>query len=103
MVLRQQPQPLQLPPVLLPGGHDVDARGVDAAVAQDVRQLGDVLFQIVERPGEELAQIVREHFPGSTFARAQSRFMAAQMLLRSKGRPERVQKMTPPVMPASRA
>ena len=62
VVLCQQPQSLQLPPVLLTGGHDVDARGVDAAVTQDIRQLGDVLFQIVERPGEELAQIVREDF-----------------------------------------
>lgn len=61
VVLCQQPQSLQLPPVLLTGGHDVDARGVDAAVTQNVRQLGDVLFQIVKRPGEEFPQIVWEY------------------------------------------
>ena len=62
MVLYQQPQSLQLPPVLLTSGHDVDARGIDVAVTQDIRQFGDVLFKIIKRPGEELAQIVREHF-----------------------------------------
>ena len=46
------------------GGHDIDSGGVDAAVAQNVRQLGNVLFQTIEGSGEQLAQIVGEHLAG---------------------------------------
>lgn len=46
------------------GGHEIDAGGVDAAVPQQVGQLGDVLVQAVEGAGEELPQIVRKDFSG---------------------------------------
>lgn len=44
--------------------HNVDPGGVDAAVAQNVRQLGNVLFNAVKRPGEQLAQIVGKDLAG---------------------------------------
>ena len=43
------------------GGHDVDARGVDAAVAEQIGKLGDVLLYLIKSPGKELPQIVRKH------------------------------------------
>ena len=51
-----------MPPVLLSGGHDVAAGGVDAAVIQHVSKLGDIFFRIVKCPGKELPQIVGKHF-----------------------------------------
>ena len=44
------------------GGHDVDARRVDAAVTEQVRQLCNILFHLIKSPGKELSQIVRKHF-----------------------------------------
>ena len=44
------------------GGHDIDSCSIDAAVAQDVCQLGNVLFDAVESAGKELAQVVGENF-----------------------------------------
>ena len=41
-----------------PGLHGVDPRGVHTAVAQQVRQTHDVLFDGVKRPGEKVPQIV---------------------------------------------
>ena len=48
--------------MLRTGGHDIDSRGIDAAVAQNIRQLGDVLFDTVECPGKQLAQIMGKNF-----------------------------------------
>ena len=46
------------------GGHDIDSGGVDAAVAQDIRQLGDVLLNAVKSAGKQLAQIVWKYLAG---------------------------------------
>lgn len=62
--LHHKPQPIQLPAVFRAGGHDIDPGGFDAAVAQNVRQLGDVLFHAVEGAGKELTQIVGEYLAG---------------------------------------
>lgn len=43
-------------------GDDIDPGGVDAAVAQNIRQPGDVMVDGVELPGEQVAQVVGEHF-----------------------------------------
>ena len=64
LFLYNQSQPLNFSPVLGSGGHDVDAGGVDAAVAQNVGQLGDVLFNAVEGAGEQLAEIVGKDLAG---------------------------------------
>ena len=50
--LQEQVHAFQLSAVGLAGLHGVDAGGVDAGVAQDVRQPDDVLLQLVIRPGE---------------------------------------------------
>ena len=59
--LHHKPQLLDFAAVLRARGHDVNAGGVDAAVTQDVGQLGYVLLDPIERAGEQLPQIVREH------------------------------------------
>ena len=45
-----------------PALHGVDAGGVYAGVAQNVRQPGQVLFQCVIGPGEQVAQVVGKDF-----------------------------------------
>ena len=46
--------------MLLPGRHDIDSGGFDAAVAENIRQFRHVFGDLVKRSGEELAQVVRE-------------------------------------------
>ena len=41
--------------IFLSGGHDIDARSVDAAVPQDIRKLSNIFLDAVKCPGEELA------------------------------------------------
>lgn len=48
--------------MLLSGGHDIDADGVDVAVVQCVGKHGDVLFQIAKCPCKELPPIARKRF-----------------------------------------
>ena len=48
--------------MLCTGGHNIDSRGIDAAVAKNIRQLGNVLFDTVECPGKQLAQIMGKNF-----------------------------------------
>ena len=62
--LHYQPHVFHFSAVLRAGGDDIDARGIDAAVAEDIRKLCDVLFQSVKRPREQVAQIVRKYFVG---------------------------------------
>ena len=50
--------------MLVAGGDDINARGVDTAVAEDVRELCDVLLQPVKRASEQMAQIMRKHLVG---------------------------------------
>ena len=52
---------LQLPPVFSTGGHDIDAGGLDAAVAQNIRKLCDVFAEGIKAAGKELAQIMGKH------------------------------------------
>ena len=42
-------------------GHDVDACGFDAAVPEDIGELGDILFDVIKRACKEMAQVVRKH------------------------------------------
>ena len=42
--------------------HDIDPGGVDAAVTENIRQLGDILLDAVEGPGKKLPEIVGKHF-----------------------------------------
>ena len=58
--LHYQPHVFHFSAVLRAGGDDIDARGIDAAVAEDIRKLCDVLFQPVKRPREQVAEIMRK-------------------------------------------
>ena len=46
------------------GGDEVDAGGFDAAVAQYIGQFRHIPADLVKRPGEQVAQVVGEHFGG---------------------------------------
>ena len=61
--LHHQMHFFQLPAMFVSRGDDIDAGGVDAAVAQEVRQLCDVLLNGVERAGKKLVQIMGKHLP----------------------------------------
>lgn len=63
-VLYDQPHPVQLPLVLCPGGQEIDAGGLNAAVAQHVGQTHDVPVHPVKGRGEQVAEVVRENLAG---------------------------------------
>ena len=42
-------------------GNDINARRVDAAVTENVGELGNILFNTVEHPREQMPQVVREY------------------------------------------
>lgn len=43
------------------GADDIDSRRVDAAVTENVGELGDVLFYSVENTSKQMPQVVRKH------------------------------------------
>ena len=61
VALSKQTQLFHLMAVLCAGGHDVDARRVDAAVAENICQFFNILLHTIESPGKELPQIVGKH------------------------------------------
>lgn len=61
LFLCQQLHSFQQAAMLRAGRHDVDARGVDAAVTENVCQLCNIFLYGIKRPGKEIPQIVREH------------------------------------------
>ena len=61
LCLGHQTQAFNLAAVLDACGHDIDASGVDAAVAENIRQLGNILLDTVKGPGKELPQIVGKY------------------------------------------
>ena len=62
--LYDQTEPFDFPAMLGAGGYDIDPGGVDTVVTQNIRQLGNILFNAVECPGEELSQIMGKDFRG---------------------------------------
>ena len=62
--LHHKSQPFYLASVFAAGGHDIYAGGVNAAVPQNIRKLGNVLFNAIKSTGKELAQIVGEYLGG---------------------------------------
>lgn len=60
--LNDQPQGVHAPPVLPPRRNDINARGVDAAVPQNIRQAGNILICGIEEPRKQVAQIVGKDF-----------------------------------------
>ena len=53
--LHHQPQPLNLFPMFRAGGHNINTGRINAAVAQNVRQFCNVLFNSVESSGKQLS------------------------------------------------
>ena len=51
--------------VLVAGGNDINSGGVDAAVAENICQLGDVFFKAIENSCKKVAQIVWKYFFGT--------------------------------------
>ena len=47
--------------------HDIDPRRLDAGMTKQVSQLRDIFFDVVERPREQMAQVVREYFARGYF------------------------------------
>ena len=52
----------QLSAMFRTGGNDVEACRVNAAVAENIRQLGDVFFKAIKDSCEEMTQIVWKYF-----------------------------------------
>ena len=50
--------------MLITGGDDIDTSSVNAAVTENIGELGDVLFKLVKCSCKEMAQIVRKHLIG---------------------------------------
>ena len=47
-----------------PGGDQIDPGGLDAAVAQDVRELRNILTGLVKDAGKQVPEVVGEHLAG---------------------------------------
>lgn len=78
--LRYKSQSVQLPLVFRPGGQEVDAGGLEAGMAQHIRQLHDVTAGPVKGRGEQMAKVVgkRPCWP-ATPAVLHSPFISAQI------------------------
>ena len=57
----QQAEPLHLAAVDGAGFHGVNARGVNTRMAENVREADHVLLYRIERPREQVSEIMREH------------------------------------------
>ena len=58
--LNHQAKSFHFSAVLRAGAHDIDPRSINAAVSQNIRQLGNILFQPVKGPSKQLSQIMRK-------------------------------------------
>lgn len=85
IVLFHKSQPFQLPLVFFAGGDEVEPRGFQRAVPQHVRQLGYVPANVVKGPGEQVAQVVGEHFRGRHPSLAAQGFHLCPNLLAGEG------------------
>ena len=61
LLLRYKSQSFQLPLMFHPGRHEVNPRCFDAAVSQQVSQLGDIPTRLIKDCGKQVPKIVREH------------------------------------------
>lgn len=71
--------------VLPSGFHGVDAGGVHAGVAEDVRQPQQILFHAVKNAGEQMPQRMGKDLARVNPARSHRAFMRRQTVLRSSG------------------
>ena len=47
--------------MLRSGGDDINAGRIDAAVSENIRKLGNILFDAVKDTGEQVPQVMGEH------------------------------------------
>ena len=59
-----QPHILHPPAMFFAGRYDIYSGGVDAAVTEDVGELGDIFLNAVKRAGKKMTEVMREHFAG---------------------------------------
>lgn len=55
-----QPHILHPPAVLFAGRYDINSSGVDAAVAEDIGELGNILLDAVKRAGKQVTKVMRK-------------------------------------------
>lgn len=66
-------EPLNLLSVLFACFHSINARGVHVRMSQNIRKPYNILLHLVERPREQVAQVVREHL-SLVYVRALAQF-----------------------------
>ena len=59
-----QPHIFELFTMFLAGGYDINPSGIDAAVTEDVGELGDIFFNAVKRAGKQVTKVMRKNFGG---------------------------------------
>lgn len=47
--------------MFITGGNDVNTGGVDTAVTENIGELGNILFNAVKHPCEQMAEVMWEH------------------------------------------
>ena len=60
-VLRDQAEPVELALVLRAALNEIDARRLDGAVAEHIRELHNVVVHAIIGRGKQMPQIVRKH------------------------------------------
>lgn len=85
--LRYKSQSVQLPLVFRPGGQEVDAGGLEAGMAQHIRQLHDVTAGPVKGRGEQMAKVVGKDLAGRDPRRLAQPLHLRPDLTAAEGRP----------------
>ena len=60
-LLKHKAELSELPSFFLPAAGGIDARRVNAAVAQHIRQMRDIPARFIKNPREQMPQIVGEY------------------------------------------
>ena len=61
-ILYYQPHIFHTLTVFIAGGNDINSCGVDTAVTENIGKLGNILFNPVKHPCEQMPQIMGKHF-----------------------------------------
>lgn len=96
--LYNQPHTFHTLTVLCAGRDNIDSCRVDAAVSENICEFGDILFDIVKYPCEQMSQIVRKDLFGIHLCFKAEVFISRQMFVRLNGLPVRVTKTAPDVI-----
>ena len=61
-ILYYQPHIFHTLTVFIAGGNDINSCGVDTAVTENIGKLGNILFNPVKHPCEQMTKVMWEHF-----------------------------------------